>query len=57
MTPEQWSDVRSNTDAVRAERDLLRVLLNDARLALPVDSPLHPAIRKALGLISLEDAA
>ncbi len=52
MTPEQWSDVRANTDAIRAERDALRVLLNAARMALPEDSPLHPAICEALGLVS-----
>lgn len=50
MTAEEWETVRKNTDNIRDERDRLRVLLNEARLALPADHNLQPNICAALGL-------
>lgn len=50
MTEDQWKIVRENTEALRAERDHLRWLVNAARLAMPQDHSLQPALRKALGL-------
>lgn len=57
MTPEQWEIARRSHDAACAERDRLRALLNRARLELAADSPLHPEIRQALGLVALDQTA
>lgn len=57
MTPEQWEIVRRNHDETCADRARLRDLLNRARLELAPDSPLHPEIRQALGLVAMDQAA
>lgn len=50
MTKDEWKIVHENVEAIRAERDVLRELLDAARLELPDDHPLQPHIRQALGL-------